>query len=119
VVAALVVRHNGRWNWPYILLVAGSLGNLMDRLLRGSVTDFLRIPHWPAFNLADIFIVTGVLILVKSLIFQLDQPEEQKAAEQQEKVDTPAAKGSSPERPGDGREKPPGQENADYAALRP
>ena len=73
VVAALVVRGRGRWTWPFALLVAGSIGNLLDRVVLGSVTDFISIPHWPAFNLADVFIVIGVLLLVKSLILQVEQ----------------------------------------------
>lgn len=70
VLAALLVRRDGRWMWPFALLVSGSLGNLLDRYIQGSVTDFLRFPYWPAFNLADIFIVLGVLLLIKQLLFQ-------------------------------------------------
>ena len=42
------------------LLVGGSLANLIDRLRLGHVTDFLDLRFWPAFNLADTFIVVGV-----------------------------------------------------------
>lgn len=68
VMAAVLVRRDGRWLWPFALLVSGSLGNLIDRFSQGSVTDFLRLPYWPAFNLADIFIVVGVLLLIKLLL---------------------------------------------------
>ena len=49
---------------PCGLVLGGALGNLWDRLLRGQVTDFLKLPHWPAFNLADVAITLGVIILV-------------------------------------------------------
>jgi signal peptidase II len=49
---------------PTGLLVGGALGNIVDRIRDGAVTDFLKIPAWPAFNLADVAIVFGVLALV-------------------------------------------------------
>jgi signal peptidase II len=49
---------------PTGLLVGGAAGNLIDRLREGSVTDFVKLPHWPAFNVADIAITFGVLTLV-------------------------------------------------------
>jgi signal peptidase II len=70
------VRHDGRWTWSFALLGAGSVGNLVDRVWQGSVTDFLSFPHWPAFNFADIFIVTGVLLLVKALFWQVSHPQQ-------------------------------------------
>jgi len=45
------------------LIVGGALGNLADRLRAGLVTDFIKLPHWPAFNLADAAITLGVLTL--------------------------------------------------------
>jgi signal peptidase II len=50
------------------LLIGGSAGNLVDRLRLGHVTDFLDLRYWPAFNLADTFIVVGVAILLTALI---------------------------------------------------
>jgi signal peptidase II len=50
------------------LLIGGSAGNLVDRLRLGHVTDFLDLRYWPAFNLADTFIVVGVAILLAALI---------------------------------------------------
>jgi len=43
-----------------IFILGGALGNFLDRLLYGSVIDFISIKYWPTFNLADIFIVVGV-----------------------------------------------------------
>ena len=42
------------------LLIGGSISNLVDRVRLGHVTDFLDFGWWPAFNLADSFIVIGV-----------------------------------------------------------
>jgi signal peptidase II len=50
---------------PTGMLVGGALGNIVDRLREGSVTDFVKLPlGWPPFNLADASITLGVLILV-------------------------------------------------------
>jgi signal peptidase II len=46
------------------LLVGGALGNLVDRLRNDGVTDFLDPPLWPAFNLADVAITAGVVVLI-------------------------------------------------------
>jgi signal peptidase II len=50
------------------LLIGGSASNLIDRVRLGHVTDFLDLSYWPAFNLADSFIVLGVLILLAALL---------------------------------------------------
>jgi signal peptidase II len=49
------------------LLTGGALGNLADRVRSGSVIDFLDLPLWPTFNLADVAIVLGVATLVLTL----------------------------------------------------
>jgi signal peptidase II len=49
---------------PVGLLIGGALGNLIDRLGGGSVTDFIKLPLWPAFNVADMAITFGVLVLL-------------------------------------------------------
>jgi signal peptidase II len=49
---------------PTGMLVGGALGNIIDRLREGSVTDFVKLPlGWPPFNLADASITLGILIL--------------------------------------------------------
>jgi signal peptidase II len=50
------------------LLIGGSTSNLIDRIRLGHVTDFLDLRYWPAFNLADTFIVVGVGILLLALV---------------------------------------------------
>jgi signal peptidase II len=49
---------------PTGLLLGGAAGNLIDRVREGAVTDFIKLPHWPAFNVADICITAGVILLV-------------------------------------------------------
>ncbi len=45
-------------------IFGGSLGNILDRLVLGSVTDFFDLRFWPIFNFADIFINLGVFLLI-------------------------------------------------------
>ncbi len=56
-------EHRGLWV-PTGLLVGGAVGNLIDRIASGAVTDFIKLPHWPAFNVADMSITFGVLALL-------------------------------------------------------
>ncbi len=53
----------GLW-LPVGLLAGGAVGNLIDRIREGAVTDFIDPPRWPAFNLADVEITIGVIVLV-------------------------------------------------------
>jgi signal peptidase II len=76
---ALLVAYLGRrpdrpWLWvPTGLLIGGAVGNLIDRLAHGAVTDFVQLPFsWPAFNLADVSITVGVL----ALLWVLEGPRE-------------------------------------------
>jgi signal peptidase II len=50
------------------LQLGGAVGNLVDRVRFGEVTDFFHFPHYPAFNIADSSIVIGMVILVGFLI---------------------------------------------------
>lgn len=49
---------------PTGLLAGGAVGNLIDRVREGFVTDFVKLPSWPAFNVADMAITIGVVALV-------------------------------------------------------
>ena len=55
------------------LVMGGSVSNLVDRVRLGHVTDFLDVRWWPAFNLADTFIVVGVGLLVGAALIA-DRP---------------------------------------------
>ncbi|HEX3802376.1 MAG TPA: signal peptidase II [Solirubrobacteraceae bacterium] len=64
-VGFMLLRPGRRLLWlPTGILVGGAVGNLIDRVARGSVIDFIKLPHWPAFNFADMSITFGVIILV-------------------------------------------------------
>ncbi len=83
------------WAWALGLLLAGVAGNLTDRLVRppgvlhGHVIDFLRLPNWPIFNVADICInvAAGLIVILAFRGIRLDGSRE---------FDT-AAPGPSPE----------------------
>jgi signal peptidase II len=75
VAAGVVVRFGSRlgdrtWAVALGLLLAGVCGNLTDRVfrepgvLRGHVVDFLELPHWPVFNVADMLIDSAVVLIV-------------------------------------------------------
>jgi signal peptidase II len=49
---------------PTGMLLGGALGNVIDRVRDGAVTDFIKLPAWPAFNVADVSITFGVLVLL-------------------------------------------------------
>ncbi len=53
------------------LELGGALGNLIDRLISGQVTDFIDLRIWPIFNLADSAISVGLIIIVWGLIREL------------------------------------------------
>jgi signal peptidase II len=56
------------------LVIGGSVSNLLDRIRLGYVTDFLDLRYWPSFNLADSFIVIGVLMLLGALVLAEREP---------------------------------------------
>jgi signal peptidase II len=49
---------------PTGMLLGGAIGNIVDRVRDGAVTDFVKLPAWPAFNLADASITLGVVVLL-------------------------------------------------------
>ena len=65
-------------------ILGGAIGNLIDRLRLGAVTDFIDPTHYPAFNIADSAIVVGVLTLLALTWFERDAPH-----------DTPDASGAA------------------------
>jgi signal peptidase II len=53
------------------MVVGGSIGNMVQRIAGdGHVTDFMEFPHWPNFNLADVFIDVGIAVIVLGLIVE-------------------------------------------------
>jgi signal peptidase II len=60
------------------LQLGGAVGNLLDRLRFGKVTDFISFPHYPAFNVADSSIVVGLAVVVIFFIFSETRGSETK-----------------------------------------
>ena len=65
---------------PTGLLLGGAVGNLVDRALAGAVTDWIKLPRWPAFNVADIAITAGVVSLL--LVVEVDARRRERSASQ-------------------------------------
>ena len=72
VVLAVALRRIAREDWrnalPFALIIAGALGNLVDRIRYGYVVDFVEWYvgefYWPVFNVADSCIVVGAVLMV-------------------------------------------------------
>jgi signal peptidase II len=72
------------------LVIGGSCSNLFDRVRLGHVTDFIDLRWWPAFNLADSFIVIGVVVLLGALLHAEREPR---------RPQLPASRRDAPPRP--------------------
>ncbi len=98
-----LMRARSRAQAPALgLVIGGALGNLVDRLRHGAVTDFLDLHargyHWPAFNLADSAIVVGALLLLAlELCAPVDratgEPPEQLPSGKRREMDPPRRRG--------------------------
>ncbi len=76
---------------PTGMLLGGALGNVIDRLRAGYVTDFVKLPlGWPPFNLADVSITLGVLLL----LLVIERPREGRASEADPAVGGPRGAGT-------------------------
>lgn len=76
-VAILVYFFNPGFAHPFMraglaLMLGGAIGNLIDRMARGEVVDFIKVPNWPAFNVADSAISIGVLLLIWTMLRETD-----------------------------------------------
>jgi signal peptidase II len=52
------------------LVFGGAIANAYDRGVKGSVIDFISVPHWPIFNVADSAITIGVAVLLVGTIWR-------------------------------------------------
>jgi signal peptidase II len=80
VLVTYAVRHAGEplvW-LPTGLLLGGAIGNLADRVRGEGVVDFVKLPHWPAFNVADSAITVGVVALF--VLAEVNARRERRAA---------------------------------------
>lgn len=71
---AFKLSNNEREIIPFALLLGGNTGNMVDRLFRRSVTDFLDfrifVYNFPTFNLADVFLVLSIIIIFYKIFFK-------------------------------------------------
>ena len=67
-------RRPGMW-LAVGLVAGGAIGNLADRIRADAVTDFIAVGSWPPFNLADVSITLGVLLLVYLYFRDAEQEE--------------------------------------------
>lgn len=69
VIALYFIRKatTGSVDLPVAFIAAGAASNLLDRIFRGGVMDYVSLWVWPSFNVADAFIVVGVTLLVAKL----------------------------------------------------
>ena len=68
-----IARYGKIAQWGGMLILAGALGNLYDRVTLGFVVDFLDFRVWPVFNVADSFITVGAVLLGVSLFFKQEK----------------------------------------------
>jgi len=60
-----------------VMILAGAVGNIIDRLFRGYVVDFFEFTFfdWPVFNVADIYVVAGVILFALMLLFVVKEED--------------------------------------------
>jgi signal peptidase II len=70
---ALVIRRRPRpfaTRMALVLVTAGAVGNYVDRLVRGYVVDFVHLHHWPVFNVADVYVTAGAVMLASMTLLR-------------------------------------------------
>ena len=76
IVFVLMLKSNRFQKYGFLMVFGGSLGNIFDRLYYSSVPDFIDLHinnfHWFIFNVADIFITLGVILLILTEFFKLN-----------------------------------------------
>ena len=79
IIIFLMFRSNGIEKFSYSMIIGGSFGNVTDRLYYSAVPDFIDISinnfHWFIFNVADIFISLGVILLISLELFKKKKNE--------------------------------------------
>jgi signal peptidase II len=77
VVMVAILFYYGRLpsgDWParlgLALVFGGAVSNAYDRGVKGSVIDFIQVPHWPIFNVADSAISVGVVVLLVGTVWR-------------------------------------------------
>ena len=82
VILIMSIRENGAQRYFFLIVFGGALGNLYDRIFFKAVPDFIDLHvenfHWFVFNIADIFITFGVIMLILCEILPLNKNYEKK-----------------------------------------
>ena len=82
VILIMSIRENGAQRYFFLIVFGGALGNLYDRIFFKAVPDFLDLHvgnfHWFIFNIADIFITFGVIMLILCEVLPLNKNYEKK-----------------------------------------
>ena len=80
VLVYLLIKIKTNYTYLIALILGGSLGNLFDRIYYYAVPDFIDVHlgnfHWFIFNIADIFITIGIIVLILFEIFKKDKISE-------------------------------------------
>jgi signal peptidase II len=58
------------FNFPTILIISGAISNIIDRINYGCVIDFIDPKFWPVFNLADVYITIGTILILLNLLLK-------------------------------------------------
>ena len=74
----LMIRSNKRVEkLAYFIIIIGALSNILDRIINSYVVDFISLHYnnfyWPAFNLADIYITIGIIMLIISFFIKSEE----------------------------------------------
>ncbi|MEO5358686.1 MAG: signal peptidase II [Nitrospirae bacterium YQR-1] len=79
VIVVLLIKSGKKETLSYALLLGGAAGNLFDRIIRGSVVDFLDCHignyHWPAFNVADSALTIGIFLIILNQLVLMKKKE--------------------------------------------
>ena len=71
----MIIANKNLEKYAYFLIILGAMGNIFDRFINSYVVDFISLHYnnyyWPAFNLADIYITIGIIMLL--ITFFLNQ----------------------------------------------
>ena len=84
IIAAMLKMPDTReykWlKWSLMLILAGAVGNVADRLFRGYVIDFFEFTFikWPVFNMADIYVVIGTIAMAILVLFVIKDDKDVK-----------------------------------------
>ena len=70
----MIISNKNLEKNAYFLIIAGAIGNIIDRILNSYVVDFISLHYemfyWPAFNFADIYITIGIIMLLVSFFIR-------------------------------------------------